>query len=294
MTRISSTAPYRLLAFACLIFAANQGFPSVFVQTSSSEIRPSALSYADYADLATIAPLVAKAQIGNAIVLPPAQAKGVQAGFRRVYVEAKVTGLIRGDNGVAPTVSYLYDVPLDAKGKLPKLKKRMVLLFARAGSRPDQLQLVARDGQLDWTPEKEVAVKSIVAELLGQNAAPRITGVGDAFHVAGTVAGEGETQIFLRTESGQPVSLSIVRRPGEEPRWAVALGEIVDEAAATPQRNTLLWYRLACSLPNALPAPSVRTLSALDADAATKDYAVVLSGLGRCGRTRAADLRPGQ
>jgi hypothetical protein len=74
----------------------------------------------------------------------------------------------------------------------------------------------------------------------------------------------------------------------------VALGEIVDEAAATPQRNTLLWYRLACGLPNTLPAPAVRTLSALDADAAIKDYAVVLAGLGRCGRTRPADLRPGQ
>ena len=113
-------------------------------------------------------------------------------------------------------------------------------------------------------------------------------GLGDAFHVAGTVAGEGETQIFLRTENGDPVSLSVLRRPGQPPRWAVALGEIVDEAARAPVPGTLLWYRLACSLPPVLPARAVRTLAVADAEAARADYRLVIEALGPCGRTRIA------
>jgi hypothetical protein len=68
----------------------------------------------------------------------------------------------------------------------------------------------------------------------------------------------------------------------------VALGEIVDEAARPPAQGSLLWYRLACGLPDTLPARSVRALSAPDADAARADYQIVLRALGPCGRTRSA------
>lgn len=195
-------------------------------------------------------------------------------------------GLIRGEAGIAPLVSWLYDAPVDARGKLPKLKKAQVILFARPGGRPGQIQLVARDAQIPATPAEIERVKTILSALVARDAPPRILGLGDAFHVAGTVAGEGETQIFLRTENGDPVSLSILRRPGEQPRWAVALGEIVDEAAKAPAPGSLLWYRLACTLPPALPARAVRTLSVQDAEAARADYRVVIDALGPCGRTR--------
>lgn len=285
MTLTSSMSLSRFLGAACLILAAYQGIPPILAQTQTVAAGP---SYADLADQVTASTIVAKAQIVEAIALPKAQQQGVPAGFKRTYVEARVAGLIRGEGGIAPTISFLYDAPLDAKGKAPKLKKRVILLFAQRGTQPGQVRLVSRYAMMDWTAPAEATVKSIVSELLSSNPAPRITGVGDAFYVAGTIAGEGETQIFLKTENGQPVSLSIVSRPGEAKRWAVALGEIVDEAAAAPRPGTLLWYRLACGLPRMLPATSVRTLSATDAEAARQDYAVVLAGLGRCDRTRAA------
>lgn len=287
----SSIINLRIAVATCLIFASNVGFRPLCAQVTSparaSATLPPALSYADLADLVTAAPLIIKAQVTDSIVLPPTQQPTGLRG-RRAYVEARVTALIRGESGLSPAVSYLYDIPLDARGRPAKLRKRQVLLFARAGTRPGQIQLVAPDAQIDWNPEVESRVRAIAAEVLGTAPPPRITGVGDAFHVAGTVAGEGETQIFLRTETGEPVSLSIVRRPGQEPRWAVALGEIVDEAAAAPTPGSLLWYRLACGLPPSMPVASVRTLSARDAEVARQDYALVLAGLGPCGRTRPA------
>lgn len=286
-----STIALRQLALLCLISAAQSQISAAQTPVGRVVAQPServaGLSYADIADLADAAPLVAQARIGNIIKLKPAQAGTVPAGHQRLFVEANVTNLIRGEGGISPTVRYLYDAPLDARGKLPRLKKAQVIIFARAGTRPGEIQLVARDAQIIASPAEIERVKAILSELVANDAPPRIIGLGDAFHVAGTIAGEGETQIFLRTENGDPVSLSVLRRPGQEPRWAVALGEIVDEAARPPARGSLLWYRLACGLPAELPARSVRALSAPDAEAARADYQVVLQALGPCGRTRA-------
>lgn len=286
----------RCATAACLILAANPSISQVSAQstparTASAQPAPDTLSYADLADLAIDAPLVAKAQISDVILLPPSQAAGVPAGFRRAYVEARVLNLIRGEGGITPVISYLYDIPVDSYGKLPKLKKRQVLVFARPGTRPGQVQLTARDGQIDWSAPREAGIKAIVSELLANGAPPRITFVGDAFHVAGTIAGEGETQIFLKTNTGEPVSLSVIRRPGQEPQWAVALGEIMDEAAAPPTPDSLLWYQLACALPPALPAHSVRSLSVLDSEAARRDYTLILNALGTCSRGRQGPAR---
>ncbi len=284
----------RCLRLACLISAAHPGVFPAFAQelpvvaSSSATAAPTTngLTYADIVDLAQDAPLVAHVRIRNSIALKAERAANVPQGHRRVYIEADVVGLIRGEGGISPSVTYLYDVPLDRRGKLPKLKKDEVIVFARPGGRPGEIQLVAPDAQVSATPESVARVRSILSALVAPDAPPRILGLGEAFHVAGTIAGEGETQIFLRTENGDPVSLSILRRPGQAPRWAVALGEIVDEAARPPEEGSLLWYRLACGLPPALPPQSVRTLSAPDAQAARADYQLVITALGPCRRSR--------
>ncbi len=288
--KTKSTIPFASALMLCLISASYTADFPAFAQSSAMVPQPSqmpgALSYSDIVDLADAAPLVVNVRIRNIIALKGEQAANVPAGYKRLFLEADVTGLIRGEGGISPSVTYLFDAPLDSRGKIPKLKKAERILFARAGSRPGEIQLIARDAQLPYTPAAEQQIKSILSGLLAPDAPPRILGLGDAFHVAGTIAGEGETQIFLRTANGDPVSLSILRRPGQAARWAVALGEIVDEAARPPEPGTLLWYRLACALPTSLPARSVRTLPVADAEAARADYRVVVDALGPCGRTR--------
>ena len=244
--------------------------------------------YADLVDLTLAAPVIADATIRSATRLKGEAAAGVAPGRVRLYVEADVLALVRGAGGLPPRVGYLLDVAPDARGRLPSLKKLRVLLFARpAAGMPGQLQLVAPDAQRAWNPDDDARVREIARAALAADAPPRLTGVREAFHVAGALPGEGETQIFLQTADSRPVSLSVLRRPGERPRWAVALSEIVDEAAAPPPRDTLLWYRLACFLPPALAAASVASLAPADAAIAGEDYRFVLAQLGACGRTRA-------
>jgi hypothetical protein len=248
---------------------------------------PSYSSYADLADLALSAPVIVLATITSASRLTPEESAGVAAGKARFYVTAKVTALLKGRDGVPPVVAYLADVPLDPQGRPLKMRKATVLLFgATVPGRIGELRLIAPDAQIGAPPEIEARVRAILTAAIARDAPPRITGINNAFYVPGAVPGESETQIFLTTADQRPVSLSILRRPGEEPHWAVALSEMTDEAAQPPARDTFLWYRLACTLPPALPASSTSELSPDYARAASADYGVVIAGLGPCQRTR--------
>ncbi|KTT70741.1 hypothetical protein [Sphingomonas sanguinis] len=272
-------------ALAAPVFAQVATVPSV--APGDSMVAPTGPGYADLADLVLSAPVIADVTIRSATAIKGAEAAGVAPGHQRFYVEADVGALIRGAGGLPSRVGYLFDAATDARGRAPKLRKMRVLVYARrVPNAADQLQLVAPDAQLPWTPDTEQRSRTITRDALSADAPPVITGVGNAFYVPGTLPGEGETQIFLTTANNRPVSLSVLRRPGEERRYAVALSEIVDESAAPPARDTLLWYRLACALPESLPDRSTASLSPEDAQAARDDYRFVLQKLGPCGRER--------
>jgi hypothetical protein len=244
-------------------------------------------TYADLADLALGAPVAAHVRVRKSDALSAREAPNVAQGHRRFLVEADVLALIRGE-AVPPRVSYLIDLPNDARGRAARIPKRSeYLVLARAdGGRPGELRLTAPDAQIPFSPAAAARLRDIVRESLQPNAAPRITGLGRAFHVPGSLPGESETQIFLQTADNRPISLSVLRRPGERTRWSVALGEMVDAAAQTPRADTLLWYRLACTLPATLPPQSLAEAAPEEANAIRADYRLVVQQLGPCVRMR--------
>jgi hypothetical protein len=246
------------------------------------------LSYADLADLALHSAVAARVRIKQAIPLKGEAAAAVPAGSQRFYVEAELLSLIRAPQAMPAELHYLADVPVTESGAPPRLRKKseQIVLGAPVPGHPDEVRLTAPDAQLAWTAEREAMIRSILTAASAADAPPPITGIGQAFHVPGTLPGEGETQLFLRAANGHPVSLSVLRRPGQEPQWAVALGEIIDEAAAPPAPKSLLWYRLACGLPQSLPPQSLASSTPAEAEAIRADYALVLQELGPCTRTR--------
>lgn len=248
-----------------------------------------ALSYSDSVDLALAAPVVAHVRLAQAIQLRKEQAAGVRPGWFRYYVEADTLALVRAPRPLPARINYLVDLPAAAGGKAPRIAKgsEYLILAAPVGGDSGSLRLIAPDAQLPFSPAEAARLRAILQEAGGTAPPPIITGLGRAFHVRGSLPGESETQIFLQTADSRPVSLSVLRRPGETPRWSVALSEIVDEAAAPPARDTLLWYRLACGLPRSVPPQSLPEGSSdEDAAAIRADYRLVLDSLGPCGRTR--------
>ena len=274
-------------SLSLLIAAAAAVTMTQAVESHGVPVAP-ALTSADLADVALTAPVAAHVRVRRADALSEREAGDVSAGHRRFLIQADIVALIRGADGLPGRVSYLADLPNDARGRAARIRRgtEYLLLATPVPGRAAELRLAARDGQLPYSAEAAARLRAMLREAAAPNAPPRITGIGRAFHVPGSLPGESETQIFLQTADNRPISLTVLRRPGETPRWSVALGEMVDDAAASVQRDTLLWYRLACTLPAALPAPSLSEASAAEARAIQADYRLVTEGLGRCVRNR--------
>ena len=278
----NSRVPSRLL-LACAALAMA---PSAAGAQQAAGTAP-ALTYADLVDLADTAPLVVRAEIRNQATVERERSPGLAPGFVRLYVEARTSALIAGTTPVGESLRYLVDVPMTSKGKAPKLKKQDVILFARpVPGHADQIQLIDPQAQFPYSEAFETRLRPVLSSLLSQDAPPKVTGIRDALAVQGTLVGESETQLFLDTENDGAVSVTIVRRPGQEPRWGVSWTEIVDQSATAPQRNTLEWYQLACALPETLPTNANLSQDPRSREIAAADYALVRQALGKCERTR--------
>ena len=246
-----------------------------------------AVTYADLADLADSAPVVVRAQVRKVAPVEPERAPGVRPGWTRYYVEARTQALIRGTMPLGQSLRYLVDMPPDASGKPPAIKRKVVLLFAVSvqGAEGD-LKLTAPDAQVLWDPDTEARTRAILTALVAPDAPPRITGVREALYVPGNLAGEGETQLFLDTPTHTAASITVQHHPGSPAAWGVSFSELAAQVGNPPQHDTLAWYRLACFLPNALPSGTNLSEDAASRAQAEADYRLVLGDLGPCPRNR--------
>lgn len=276
--------PAMLMAAAALACAV----PAVADEPARSVQSPGSPSYADIADLADSAQQVLRAEVRKLVALEPERAGGVAPGWGRFYVEAETRALIFGSGVAGEKLRYLVDLPLDARGKPPALKKKDVLLFARGGAgRPGEIQLVAAHAQLLWDADTEQRLRNILRELHAADAPPRVTGVREAIHVPGTLAGEGDTQLFLGTADGSAAAITLTRASAGAPaQWSVSFSEIATGDGTPPKRDTLEWYRLACFLPPQLSAGTNLSGGARERQQAEADYRQIIADLGPCARTR--------
>jgi len=256
--------------------------------TLSAAPAPGA-TYADLADLSDSARLVLRAQVRKMAPVESARARGVRAGWTRYYIEARTEALIRGDAPLGQSLRYLVDLPPDERGKAPKLKKKSVLLFvANAQGPAGDLQLVAPDAQILWDADIEARTRGILAALVASDSPRKVTGVREAIHVPGNLAGEGETQFFLDTADQSAASITVRHQSGGATAWGVSFSEVAAPSDSAPQRDTLTWYRLACFLPNRLPRGVNLSEDAASRGQAEADYRTVLGELGPCERNRAS------
>lgn len=282
------TFKYRsIIAAIALVSTATIASGQTPVSPPSFAVPAANNSYTDIADLVVISPLIVDATIKKATKIPAEQAIGVPANLQRMLIVADVSALVRGNEGIAGQVRFLLDVPKDAKGKIPKLnKRRYFLLGSKAGGLPGTIRLSRPDAVVEWSANNDAMLRAITKEAVVIDAPQPIVGVTSAFHSPGTIIGEGETQIFVEAKGNQIYSLSVFSQPGAPKRWAVSTGEVIDESAGAPAKNSLLWYRLACGLPQALDAKLVESPEADSAAKAQADYRFIVASLGPCDRTR--------
>lgn len=273
--------PRLVLNLACVALAAQVLPGQAQAQDDGPALREA--TYADLAGLSESATLVVRANIRKMARVEDARAPGLTPGMGRFYVNAQTRALLTGSSPIGQEFAYLVDLPIDARGKPPPLKKQDVLIFARpVAGRPGELQLVTPTAQQLWTEQGEARLRGILKALVSPSAPARITGVREMLFVPGNLAGQGETQIFLSTQGGSAASITVVHEPGKVPAWGVSFSELTADVGHPPQPETLEWYRLACFLP-ANPPARANVSEGMDAmRQASADYRMVLNQLGPC------------
>lgn len=277
---------FRNIGSASLLALTFHAAPSL-AATDAASVAPVQMTYADLADLVDPAALVLEAKIRKQAVVEPERSPGLRPGWVRLYVEAQTVGLLAGREAFGEQVRYLVDVPLGSNGRAPNLKRNTVILFAyRVPNRPGEIQLVKPNAQLISSEPLKASLRPMLAEFFAQDAPARITGIRDILWVPGNLAGESETQLFLTTDGDAPALVSVIRRPGQKPAWGASWSELVDEGAGPPARDTIGWYRLACSLPPSLPPQALLAQDINGRINAQLDYRFVKEQLGPCERRR--------
>ena len=107
-------------------------------------------TYVDLVELGMAADLVLRSQVSRQTNVRADRAPGLEPGKARLYVQAATQALLAGSGAAANSYAVLADLPLTDRGRRPKIKNEVVLLFARrVEGRPGELQLIgpqARDG----------------------------------------------------------------------------------------------------------------------------------------------------
>jgi hypothetical protein len=238
-----------------------------------------ALSFSDIADLTIAAPMIVRATIVRADRIADRDSPGLAAGKARLLLSASVDAAIVAPGAIPATLQWLWDAPLDARGKPPKPKGAQYLAWLTPPGPEGRTRLVAGSGQQPHDAALEASIRAIATEARSGET-PVFTGVSNGFHVDGTINGESETQFFLKTAAGNSVTLVMMVRPGLPRRVALARGDVIDESATRVLPNTLLRYRLACFLPAALPPAAGGNDPVL-----ARDWRAALASIGPCGRT---------
>jgi len=279
---MSKTVRLPLCSLLALLLAAqSMPLPAQTTRLSRGEV-----TFADVAALSERAGLVARVEVKRLAQVEQARAAGVRPGFGRFYIEGKTGALLIGKAPLGENVKYLVDLPLDAYGEGPDLKRQDVFVFARrVPARPDELQLVTPTAQLPWSLEGATRLRTLLRSMVSQDAPPKITGVSELMHVPGNLAGQGRTQIFLSTEDGSAASIAVTHEPGAPLSWGVSFSEVAARGRNSPERNTLAWYRLACFLPDAPPPGANLSKTDHARTLALDDYRFVLNELRPCSRT---------
>ncbi|KAB7648651.1 hypothetical protein [Polymorphobacter fuscus] len=239
-------------------------------------------AFADVAELTIAAPVIVQATITKAERIADRDSPGLAPGSARILVTAALDAALTAPGPVPPQLSWLWDSPLDARGKPPKPKGQKVMAWLAPPDAAGKTRLAGPDAQQPWTPALDAQVRAIATDARSGQV-PVITGVSNGFRADGTVPGESESQFFLSAADGRGATLVVTARPGAQRRITLARGDVIDESAATVRPGTLLWYRLACTLPSTLPPAAGGADPALAAD-----WQAAIASLGPCGRSRPA------
>jgi hypothetical protein len=215
---------------------------------------------------------------GNAS-LPP-----LPTGQGRAMLEAELQTVLKAPDALPASLKFLWQGPLDAKGKLPTFKKQTLLLFLT----PATANGVTGYGLTDinsvrpWLPTEDAQLRAIAAA--AQDPAQRglaIKGVRTTFVTMPEDANSTPyVHILFSTMNNAPLAAILEKQSGQ---WMLrtTLTDL-DQDAVGIQRQSLLWYHMACGLPAEPPAAVAKQPTEAESALARDAWSGMLEQLGPC------------
>jgi hypothetical protein len=208
--------------------------------------------------------------------LPPGQG--------RAMLVAELQTVLKAPDALPAQLKFLWQGPLDAKGKVPGFKKQTLLLFLT----PVTANGVTGYGLSDinsvrpWQPAEDTQLRAIATA--AQDPAQRglaIKGVRTTFvTLPGDANSDPYVHILFATMSDAPLAAILEKQSG---KWVLRTTMTdLDQDAAAIERQSLLWYHMACGLPAAPPSNVIKQPTEAESALAREAWSGMLEQLGPC------------
>lgn len=238
-----------------------------------------AASYAALVKLTLSAPVVTKVMVHKQRQ-PPKEQRSTTPGLIKLIIEADVMAVLKAPDLVPGRITYLWEGPAAANGKVPNYKKQVFMAYLMPDITADtSYKLLNLSAQQPWTDQDEQTLRAIIKEFATDPVASlrRVTGVRNGFINTNEDGNPSDTYFTVQTASGELISLIL---QGE--KVLISNSDSIAEGVPVLPR-TLPWFQLACGLPESLPDSALEDQPSPDDATHLRDtYAKILKYLGAC------------
>jgi hypothetical protein len=275
---------YRLVPLAAILFATG----AIAAPPPVPAPVPAAQSYATLARLYLVSPIVARAQVRaeakigrkESALLPP-----LPAGQGRQWLTIDVQNVLKAPAALPARIGLLWQGPLDPGNKLPKWRKKSLILFMTSAASPGGATSYGMSevgAAFGWTDGDEALLRQIASEASD----PAKLGLAiRSLRSAFVTLADGDTSgryvhFLFQTAVGQPL-VAIVDQQRNQWRLRTTTTDL-DQDATPVLPGTLLWYHLACGLPQTPPEAATRQATTEESQLAAAAWTAMLATLGPC------------
>ncbi len=211
--------------------------------------------------------------------LPP-----LPTGQGRAMLDVELQAVLKAPDALPAKLKFLWQGPLDAKNKVPSLKKQSLLLFLSTvtSSGVTGYGLTDINSVRPWSAAEEAQLRAIAAA--AQDPAQRglaIKGVRTTFVTVPEDSNSAPyVHILFVTQNGAPLA-AILEKPSGQWTLRTTVTDL-DQDAQAIERQSLLWYHMACGLPAEPPAVVTEQPSEQERTLAREAWRGMLEQLGPC------------
>jgi hypothetical protein len=246
--------------------------------------QASVSGYAPLARAYLAEPIVVQAIVRDTKKVPKSLQVPMKPGYARQLVEVDIIRVLKAPGLVNARITYLWEGPVDNKGKSPSFKKQMLHVFLRPLQNPDvAFQLVSVENQKPWSAANDALLRAIAQEAaLPDMRSLRITGLQSAFTTESDPPFARLTQYLFETGNRDLLGITVRVRPD-------GTGDVIRSSqeflggGTRIQANSLLWYHLACTTPADIPPAILSDQPSAEENALVlQDYKTFKKALGPC------------